>query len=320
MTEEAWQGVKWAEMVLNQEKNLTMDKKLILTVCPTGALFSRRQNPNQPYTPAEIADDVIEAYEEGASVAHLHNRDSRGGHATGTDLVKETVDRIRDRCPDIVIQPSSCAGYVPGAAQYSYETVKPMVDELRAIDPKYMESTIFTPVSYALEDMHGELDVTLATEQNAVETVRYLQDNHVKPEFMNHNWEGIQNVSEWLIKPGILEKPYLMSMGPGMHNTAPTYPDPWGLMYVLGMMNMMPADSVISLSGGGRNWLALTTFALVLGIDGVRVGMEDQLWMYPHKDEKMERSADAARKVATIARELGRDLASPADARAIMGI
>jgi 3-keto-5-aminohexanoate cleavage enzyme len=137
---------------------------------------------------------------------------------------------------------------------------------------------------------------------------------------MNHNWEGIQNVTEWLVKPGILNKPYMMSMGPGMHNTAPTYPDPWGMMYVLGMMKMMPAGSVITLSGGGRNWLALTTFALLMGVDGVRVGMEDQLWMYPHRDEKIQRSADAARKVATIARELGRDVASPQEARQIMGI
>jgi len=153
-----------------------------------------------------------------------------------------------------------------------------------------------------------------------VKTVQYLQENDIKPEFMNHNWEGIQNVTEWLIKPGILEKPYLMSMGPGMHNAAATYPDPWGFMYLLGMMKMMPDDSLLSLSAGGRNWLALTNFAITMGVDGVRVGMEDHLWMYPHKDELIKKNADATKKIARIARELGRDVATPTEARAIMGI
>jgi len=153
-----------------------------------------------------------------------------------------------------------------------------------------------------------------------VKTVQYLQEKKIKPEFMNHNWEGIQNVNEWLIKPGILDKPYLMSMGPGMHNAADTYPDPWGMMYVLSMIKMMPKGSVISLSAGGRNWLSLSVFAMLLGVDNIRVGMEDHLWMYPHKEEIIKSSADETRKIATIARDLGRDVATPQQARKVMGI
>lgn len=317
MEEKEWEGVKWAEMVLHQEKNLTMDKPLIITVCPTGALFSRKQNPNQPYTPEEIARESIESYEEGASIVHLHTRNEQGYPRTSIETLKEVIDMILDKCPDMIIQPSSCESYVPGATDYSYESVKPFVDKLKG---RYIESTIFTPISYALEEVDGTLEVTMATEKNAQLTIKYLQDNRIKPDFMNHNWEGIQNVKEWLIKPGILDKPYLMSMGPGMHNTGETYPDPWGMMYVLGMMKMMPEGSVISLSAGGRNWLPLTVFAMMLGVDGIRVGMEDHIWMYPHRDEKTERNADETRKIATIAKELGREIATPAQTRKIMGI
>jgi 3-keto-5-aminohexanoate cleavage enzyme len=59
---------------------------------------------------------------------------------------------------------------------------------------------------------------------------------------------------------------------------------------------------------------------MLMGVDIVRLGMEDQLWMYPHKDEKMKNNAAVVRKIATIARELGRPLATPAEARKIMGI
>jgi len=297
-----------------------MDKKLIITVCPTGSLFSRQQNPNQPYSPEEIAEDVIAAYEEGACMAHLHNRDEHGRHLSSSEILKETVYMFLDKCPDMIIEPSSCEGYVPGSTQYTYESVKPMVDALHGINPKYMEATIFTPISYALEYVDGSLDVTLATEQNTVDTITYLQDSNVKPEFMCHNSEAIMNVREWLIKPGILRKPYFLSMGPGMHNAAETYPDPWGLLHVLGMMKMMPEHSVIGLSAGGRNWLPLTVFAIMLGVDSVRVGMEDHLWMYPHKDELIKSSADETRKVASIARELGREIATPDEARRILGM
>jgi 3-keto-5-aminohexanoate cleavage enzyme len=313
-----WQGFKWAEMVARQAPNPTMDKKLIITVCPVGATTARRQNPNQPYSVEEIAAETIAAYREGASVAHLHTRKADGSPGAPKEDLKRLIDTILASCPDMIIQPSSCESYEPKSTHYSYESVKPLVDMFR--DQKYMESTIFTPVSYAAETLEGGLELSIATETNSVKTVQYLQEHRIKPEFMNHNWEGIMNVREWLIKPGILEKPYLMSMGPGMHNAAETYPDPWGLLYLVGMMKMMPEDSVVGISAGGRNWLAMSVFAILLGVDGVRVGMEDHIWMYPHRDELIRTAADEVRKVATIARELGREIATPAEARKILGI
>jgi 3-keto-5-aminohexanoate cleavage enzyme len=318
MSEKIYKGFKWAEMVANQEKNLTMDKKLMITVCPTGSLFSRVQNPNQPYTPMEIARDAIEACEEGACMVHLHTRKDDGSYGAPHEILKEIIDMIQDKFPEVIIQPSVCESYIPDSTDYSYESVKPMVEIMS--ERRYMESTVFTPISYAAEVIDGETELSIAEEKNAQKTIKYLQDNKIKPEFMNHTWEGIHNVKEWLIKPGILDKPYLMSMGPGMHNTGETYPDPWGLLYLLGMMKMMPEGSVVSISAGGRNWLPLSNFAMLLGVDCVRVGMEDHLWMYPHKDEKTKRSADEVKKIATISKELGRELATPVEARKIMGI
>lgn len=324
-----WKGVKWAERLLKSEKNPTMDKKLIITVCPVGTLISKNQNPHQPNSPKEIAAQAIKSYKAGAAVAHLHNRGPHGEPSKDPDLLFETVDRILEKCPDMIIQPSSSYGYhttkkTPSgkASHYSYETTKLMVEALRErkSDNNYMESTIFTPVSYINEKIEGPPGVSQATEENAIGTIKYLQKNKIRPEFMCHTWEGIMNVKEWLIKPKILQKPYLMSMGPGMHNSAETYPDPWGMMYTMSMMKMMPEDSVISLSVGGRNWLALTTFGLLMGVDGVRVGMEDHLYMYPHKDELIKDSADETRKIATIAKELGREIATPKEARKILGM
>jgi len=176
-----------------------------------------------------------------------------------------------------------------------------------------MQSTIFTPISYYIDG-----SICLATPENATKTVEFLQSHSIKPEFMAHDGEGIMNVRDWLIKPGILKKPPMISLGPGMHNSVETYPDPWGMLYLLSLMKLVPEGCVTGVSVGGRNWLPMTTLAIMLGADFVRVGMEDQLWLYPHRDEKMSSNADAVRKVATIAKELGRDIGTPAQARSLL--
>ncbi|UCE51559.1 MAG: 3-keto-5-aminohexanoate cleavage protein [Desulfobacterales bacterium] len=315
MAEKEYQGVYWADWVARQTKNLTMDKKLFITVCTTGATFSRKHNPNQPYSPQENAKEAIEAYQEGACMAHIHTRDKSGNPETTLERLKETIGSVFEKCPDMIIQPSAYEGLDPESPNYSYEGMQPMVDALHNISQKYMQSTIFVPISYS-QDMF----VSLATEENTVKTIEYLQANQIKPEFMGHNWEALVNVREWLIKPAILEKPYFISMGAGMHNAADTYPDPWGYHYLMGMINMMPQDTVVGASIGGRNWLPITVFAIMLGADFVRVGMEDHLWVYPHKDEKIRSCADMTRKISTIARELGRDIGTPDEARSLLKI
>ena len=70
----------------------------------------------------------------------------------------------------MIVQPSAAEGYVPGAGHYTYETMKPMVDALHSIDKRYMESTIFTPVSY-LQDHY----ISLASEENTVNTVKFYK-------------------------------------------------------------------------------------------------------------------------------------------------
>jgi len=321
MAGKEYDGTYWSEWVATrQEKNPTMDRKVFITVCPSGATFSRKHNPNIPHTPEENAREAIESYNEGACMAHIHTRDENGNPATTFERLKETADMILDKCPDMLIAPSSYEGLDPDTPDYSFEGVQPMVDALHGVNPRYMQSTIFVPVSY----QQGPF-TTIATEENAVKTIKLLDANNVKPEFMMHNWEGIYNVKEWLVRPQILKKPYFLTLGPGMHNACETYPDPWGMMYTIGMKNMMSAvipeeDTVTGISCGGRNWLPITTLTLMLGVDFVRVGMEDHLWVYPHKNEKIRRNADMVKKIATIARELGREIGTPDEARKLLKI
>ena len=76
--------------------------KTIITVAPTGAWPSKKDNPNIPLTPKEIAEDVYACYKAGAAVAHLHMRDDEGKGTMSKDKFEETVALIREKC-DIVL-------------------------------------------------------------------------------------------------------------------------------------------------------------------------------------------------------------------------
>ena len=79
-------------------------------------------------------------------------------------------------------------------------------------------------------------------------------------------------------------------------------------------------DTVIGVCSGGRNWLPITMEAIMRGVDYVRIGIEDYYWMYPHKDEVIQRNTDVVNKIIDFCEILGREVATPEQARDIMGI
>jgi 3-keto-5-aminohexanoate cleavage enzyme len=86
------------------------------------------------------------------------------------------------------------------------------------------------------------------------------------------------------------------------------------------MVRKMVPNATIGMHAGGRNWLPVTAMAIMFGIDLVRIGIEDQFWACPHKDEVLKSPVESVQKVAAIARALGRDIATPQEAREILGM
>ncbi len=298
-----------------EPKSLTMDKKLMITVATTGGFLKREQNPNLPYTPEEVASQTIEAYKAGAAVWHVHVRD-KDGYLIHKDPgpIKEAVDIVKSECPDMLMSQSRFVDPTkPGA-----DGIKPLVEPLLAAGAESGRSYIDTMVI-----IPAQTGVTRVTEPILVDIVQYLQSNGIKPEFQLFNYLCIDNVVRWLIQPGILNAPYIMNTISGAHAhyfVGPTMPEAWGHIYLMTMMQQLPQGSVVGATIGGRNWLPLTVTTIMLGADCVRIGMEDAMWMYPHKDEMIAKSADTIKKIVTIARELGRDIATPAEARKILGL
>jgi len=79
-------------------------------------------------------------------------------------------------------------------------------------------------------------------------------------------------------------------------------------------------NSIIGVYSGGRNWMPITMTAILLGVDLIRVGIEDAYWMYPHEDEIIQRNSDVIKLIVDFAKIVGRPLANVEEARKIMDI
>jgi 3-keto-5-aminohexanoate cleavage enzyme len=302
---------------VHQERpHLTMNKKLIINVAPTGAFMNRQQNPGQPYTMDENVQAVIEAYKAGAAVWHVHARDHDGTASKDPEVLKETIARVLDKCPDIITSVIPYADYGTG---YGAELVKRTVDTLKKAGPEYMQSAVLLVQTTAFSEKWA----FIITEKTLGDQVRYLEAAGVRPEFQATSYQAVKDVRDWLVDKGVVKDPPLMNIMMGFHgfsHGSPLGPDPWNYVYMMTMQQTLAPNAVTGVCAGGRNWLPFCTQAMMLGFDMVRVGMEDTVYLYPHREEKIQSSAQAVEKVVEIATALGREIATPAEARAIMGI
>jgi 3-keto-5-aminohexanoate cleavage enzyme len=106
----------------------------------------------------------------------------------------------------------------------------------------------------------------------------------------------------------------------GFNHATPVGPDPWNYVNVMSLYQTLPENGVRGFCAGGRNWLPFTVLGIMMGVDMVRVGMEDSVFVYPHQDRKLKSSAEAVELVVGIAQSMGREIATPAEAREILGI
>ncbi len=305
--------INWIVPIHLDPQDHTMDKKLAITVAPTGAFIKRRQNPNQPFTPEELAREVIASYKLGATNWHVHVRDEDGVPHNEPEFVVRALDLVLDECPDILL---SHSGHIDGAKRGA-AMLRPLVDPLLEMGAKrgrrYIHSLVIAPYPRRYE----------MEEPLLKDIVRYLEGNDIRPEFQIHNYACINHVQQWLLKDGTLKGPCVMNMIGGYHGSGysgPTGLDPWARMYMISFLNLLPKGSVIGATIGGHCWLPLIIEAITLGVDIVRIGMEDTIWMYPHTDEKIKNCAEVIRKVTTITRELGREIATPEDTKRLFGL
>ncbi len=268
-------------------------EKLIITAALTGNIPTREMTPHVPLTPAEIAADVRRCAEAGASLVHIHARDAEGRPTLDTAVFKQTVQRIKHEAPDVIIQLSTGA-----RAGRDWEARANPV-RLRP------EMASFTTGSNNLPGIVYE---------NAPDFLLYLagvfQETGVKPEIEVFEAGMIANAL-FLQKKKLLAPPLHFDFVLGAPGAMPGT-----VRNLVFLADSLPSDATWTVAGIGPAEMPLATAAIAMG-GHVRVGIEDNLRL---PDGTLATNAQLVATVATIARTMGRDIASPVEARRILSL
>ena len=270
-------------------------EKLIITAAICGAEVLKEHNPAVPYTVEECVREARSAYDAGASIIHLHVRYDDGTPTQDKARFKVIIDAIREACPDVIIQPST--GGAVG-----------MTDDER-LQPTELHPEMATLDCGTLN--FGGDEVFMNTEN----TIRYFGQRMIelgiKPELEVFDKSMIEMALR-MHKKGFIKAPmhfdFVMGVNGGIGGG--------GRDFVF-LRHSIPSDATYTVAGIGRYEFPLAVCAIVDG-GHVRVGFEDNVYL--SKGVLAKSNGELVGKVVRLAKEFGREIATPDEARQILGL
>ena len=270
-------------------------EKLIITNCVSGAEVTKENNPAVPYTVDEYVREAKSAYEAGASIIHLHVRYDDGKPTQDKARFKVIMDAIRKACPDVIIQPST--GGAVGMTNDERLQPTELNPEMATLDCGTMN--------------FGGDDVF----ENTENTIKYfgqkMIERGIKPECEVFDKSMIEMCLR-LAKKGYVKYPihwdFVMGVNGGIGGEIRDF------AFLAGSI---PAGSTYTVAGVGRYEFPLAAMAIIHG-GHVRVGFEDNVYL--SKGVLAKSNGELVAKVVRLANEFGREIATPAEARQILGL
>ena len=310
-TDHIW---RYADTHAYLERVGKMPPVIICCAC-NGGVQGKEANPNLPETADEIADSVHGAYQAGASMVHIHARDPKDftRPAITTEVWLEVNRKVRERCPDIIINNTTGGGpgmtmeerlqCLPARPEVASLNLTPdmskfVIKERKAPLPHPREAMVYDdciPFSYGLV-------TRFATE---------MKKHGVKPELETYHSGGPWVMND-LIKQGVIDAPYWVQTVMGYQTSS--YPT---IENVIHLLREFPENSLWLCSGIGPHQLPMTTLSILLG-GHVRVGLEDNV--YFRRGELAKNNAQLVERTVRLCHELNREVATPAQARTMLGL
>jgi uncharacterized protein (DUF849 family) len=287
--------------------------KVIITCAVTGNLTTLEQTPHLPVTPTQIADACLGAAEAGAAVVHIHVRDPQTGRPSmSLDHYSEVVQRIRARNPDLILNITTGPGgrFVPSHddPKVAAPGTTLMVPEQRVEHITALRPDICT---LDLNTMNSGKEVVINTPGNVRRMAKVINEAGVKPEIELFDSGDIALMHD-LIKDGTLRGPLLCSFVMGVRYGF--QPGPETVLYA---RDLLPSDAQFTAIGIGK--AAFTSVAQSYLAGGhVRVGLEDSVYL--SRGQLAASNAEMVGKARRIVEDLGGEIATVAEARAIIGL
>jgi 3-keto-5-aminohexanoate cleavage enzyme len=269
--------------------------KLIVTAAITGAELNKKICPALPITPEEQAMAARDCIEAGAAIIHLHVRDEKGNPSQKLEDFQASVNAIKKSCKKNPIIQFSTGGAVG-------EKMENRIASL-SLKPEM--------ASFNLGTMNFGEEIFVNTFADMRALAAAFKKYNVIPEFEIYDAGHIDNLKK-LIKEGLVTAPYHCQFVLGVPGAMAG--DISGLVY---LVEHLPQDSTWGVAGVGRFELPLAVHAILMG-GNVRVGLEDNI--YYEKGKLASSNAELVSRIARIAKEVGRDIASPEEAKKLLNL
>ena len=287
--------------------------KIVVTVAPTGGMASKKQNPALPTTPEEIAADVYDCYNAGASVVAVHARRAIDQEATCDPAVYTDINRrIRDKCN--IILNNSTGGGINGDMIHQLNNglweIK-FEERLKGMEGEGVE--MCTLDAQTICATFGDKEILVPTTPKRVrELADKMKARGIKPEWEVFALSDLLEVGK-IIKE-VDEEPYFINMVLGVSAFQGGLPYTPKVMQLL--VDHLPKGAIFNVSAIGPAQLPAAMQSLLLG-GHVRVGLEDNLY---YEQGKLATNVQLVERIVRLVREMGYEPATPDEARQIMGL
>jgi uncharacterized protein (DUF849 family) len=306
-------------------------EKLVITVAPYGPEWEPADFPEDiPVSMDEHVQKAVDCYNAGATVLHIHVREADGKGSKRLSKFNELLAGLRAAVPDMILQVGGSISFSPegdgAAAKWLSDDTRHMLAELTpapdqvtiAINTnqmnvvELMSEDDYAGTSFARPAVYQAYrEMTVPAGPGWVEEhLRRLQASGIQPHFQLANVAQLETV-ERLIRRGAYTGPLnitWVAIGGGFDG-----PSPYNMIE---FVRRVPDGATLTLESLMRNVLPVNTMAIAMGLHP-RCGIEDTLW--GRKGERMT-SVQQIEQLVRVARELGRDVATAKEARAIYRI
>jgi 3-keto-5-aminohexanoate cleavage enzyme len=269
-------------------------RPVVLTVAVTGADVFRENNPNIPYTTAEIAEHAIDSAAAGATVVHLHVREDDGTPSGRPELFQDVIDRIRAGS-DLVTMVST-----GGSATMTIEERTTGLDagpDLSGVETGSMnfgDDTFITPPPAGRGIAKRALSMGIGLEVEAFDVGHVI------------------SAVRWL-EEGILPSPMRINLVFGVPGGIDASPEA-----LAAMLRPLPPETFWTVTCVGRHHPRMLALALLNGAPGIRTGLEDAVYL--SRGVLAPSSAALCQKAVGLAHALGREVATQEETRELLGL
>lgn len=268
-------------------------EKLIITVAVTGSLPTKRLTPHVPITPEEIVKNGIACEAAGASIIHIHARNPQNeSPATDYYLFEEIISGIREKT-NLITQIST-----GGRAGMAFEQ---RCERLRLRPEMASLTTGSVNFPNSVYENSPKLITSLAAD---------MKKYAIKPEMEIFDVSMISNALD-LVNQRLVTPPLHFNFVLGLKGSIPATVE-----NLVHLRNTIPCDATWTAAGIGRAQLTMTTHALLMG-GHVRVGLEDNIYL---ERGTLATNQQLVSRVIRLARILGREIATPDDARKMLNL